>query len=63
MRDTETSSGRPKAGFQLRQAAQQDQGVFRIGADEQAHAGVQDQPLARDAGLGQRRQPRIEESQ
>ena len=55
LRDTETSRGRPKRGLQLGQAPQHGQGVFRIRADEKAHAGVQDQPLAGDAGAGQRR--------
>src|SRR6185312_11821662 len=37
--------GQAEPGLQLGQAAKDDQGIFRIGADELAHAGVQDDAL------------------
>jgi len=53
-------TGRPKADFNCGRRRKNGQRNFRLCADEQAHSGIQNEPIPRDSGMRQLIDARIE---
>ena len=61
LRDTETMTGSPNILFQSPRPAKHPQRCLRPGAQKKPHAGIEDQPLAGDAGALEPRQAALGE--